>query len=67
MTETYTFPNTEAGLVHVINTTLHLRSFGHRTRLAVRRIGPTTVLTVVSTPPARPPRTVRLAGFHNAR
>ena len=47
------------GLANAWECTLNLRSAGHRTRLATRRIGNTFVHTVVSEPPSRPNREAR--------
>ena len=52
--ELYTFADNTAGLEHAFDLTLHLRSFGFRTRLATRQItGATVVHTVIATPPTR--------------
>jgi hypothetical protein len=50
-TEHFTFPDTTAGLTSAFETTLALRRFNFRTRLATRDIHGTTVHTVIATPP----------------
>jgi hypothetical protein len=57
MTEFFSFPNTDAGLVQALHTTLSMRHQGFRTRLATRQLTRITqVVTVLATPPARPNR-----------
>jgi hypothetical protein len=60
VTENYTFPDNVAGLEAALETTLSLRRFGFKTRLAHRQLTRmTTVVTVVATPPKRPNRKER--------
>ena len=59
MTEHFTFPDTVEGLEHALHTTLTLRHFGFKTRLATRELSRFIVHTVVAEPPTRPNRRER--------
>lgn len=56
---TYESTGNALGLANAWDCTLQLRRAGHRTRLALRRIGNTFVHTVVSEPPSKPTRKER--------
>ena len=62
----FTFADNTRGLAHAWNTAVFLRRAGHRTRLALRRIGNTFVHTVVSEPPSRPNREARGCNYPRA-
>jgi hypothetical protein len=64
MEDRYSFPDSFAGLVHAWNTSVHLRRYGHSTRLVEVPITltkgiPGVMHTVIATPPARPNRAER--------
>lgn len=71
MTENYFFTDTEAGLTLMLNFTLSVRRHGFKTRthLLTTTVGKQTFTqhVLVATPPVRPTRNVRLAGFLNRR
>jgi len=59
LVERYSFPDSEAGLTQALHTTLTLRHFGFKTRLATRELSRFTVHTVIATPAPRPNRRER--------
>jgi hypothetical protein len=65
----YTFADSTNGLEFAWATSVHLRRFGYKTRLATRQWGRFTVYTVIATPPPRPTRAERgcLIGGDNGR